>query len=92
MSKKEPNTNTIMKSNNLRLETIYGLLEMNFFIPGYQRGYRWKKQQVESLLNDIWEFQKKSSETDFYCLQPIVIRLMTDEDKQKQDICTDEEW
>lgn len=26
-----------------------------YFIPSYQRGYRWDKKQVEELLDDIYE-------------------------------------
>ncbi len=81
-----------MESNDLRLETIYDLLGMNFFIPGYQRCYRWDRKQVKNLLDDIWEFKGKCSGTDFYCLQPVVIKLMSDEDKQNNKISEKEEW
>ena len=49
-----------------------------FWIPAYQRGYRWKQLQVSQLLDDIWEFVQKSEEGPkdaFYCLQPIVIKM-----------------
>jgi len=51
----------------------------NFFIPAYQRGYRWDKKQVVDLLEDIWEHgeNQSSSETTIknrYCLQPIVLK------------------
>jgi uncharacterized protein with ParB-like and HNH nuclease domain len=46
----------------------------NFFIPSYQRGYRWTDQQAKELLEDIWEFsQKEKSSNEWYCLQPIVV-------------------
>jgi len=41
----------------------------NFNIPSYQRGYRWQRQQVHQLLNDIVE----SDEEAPYYLQPIVV-------------------
>jgi hypothetical protein len=41
----------------------------NFSIPAYQRGYRWQRQQVYQLLNDIVE----SDEGAPYYLQPIVV-------------------
>ena len=48
---------------------------MKFFIPSYQRGYRWTEQQVKDLLNDILEFsQKKKQEFEYYCLQPLVVK------------------
>lgn len=81
-----------MESNDLRLETIYNLLGMNFFIPGYQRGYRWNRKQVENLLDDIWEFKANCSGTDFYCLQPIVIKLLSQQDKLKHNISDNEVW
>jgi len=65
-----------MKSEKLKLIPISQLLDENFFIPSYQRGYRWKKRQVENLLDDIWNFREESqseSKEVFYCLQPIVV-------------------
>ena len=38
--------------NELELKPINDLLELSFFIPAYQRGYRWSKRQVVELLND----------------------------------------
>ena len=39
--------------NILELKTINDLRKMNFFIPSYQRGYRWGEKEVSDLLNDI---------------------------------------
>lgn len=62
-----------MPDNKIELKSVNELLGMKFFIPSYQRGYRWTEQQVKDLLDDIWEFsQKKKSE--FYCLQPLVVK------------------
>ena len=41
----------------LELREIGELLEKSFFVPHYQRGYRWGKQQVEQLLDDIDAFR-----------------------------------
>ena len=62
--------------NTITLRSVSELLEKNFFIPSYQRGYRWTKQQVEDLLNDIYAFavKKGKSEKEFYCLQPVVVK------------------
>lgn len=61
-------------SNNISIKTISDLLKCNFYIPSYQRGYRWTEQQVKDLLNDINEFSPKeipnSDEKTWYCLQP----------------------
>ena len=65
-------------SNKIELKSIRELHGMNFYIPSYQRGYRWTKQQVDDLLNDIDEFIEKSkinNQTDsFYCIQPLVVK------------------
>lgn len=44
-----------------------------FYIPSYQRGYRWGKIQVKALLDDVYENGNKP-----YCLQPIVVRKKAD--------------
>ena len=60
-------------ANRIELKSIRELLGMKFFIPSYQRGYRWTEQQVKDLLNDVNEFiQNKNS--DFYSLQPLVVK------------------
>lgn len=65
--------------NILELKTINDLRKMNFFIPSYQRGYRWGEKEVSDLLNDISEFTPKQiDDTDkktWYCLQPIVVKI-----------------
>lgn len=48
--------------------------EIQFWIPSYQRGYRWTSLQVTELLDDIWEFHRMDPNKDFYWLQPIVIK------------------
>lgn len=71
-----------MANNNITIKTINDLLKSNFFIPSYQRGYRWTEQQVTELLNDIKEFSPKeienSNEKTWYCLQPIVVKKKED--------------
>lgn len=62
--------------DRLLLKSINELLGERFYIPYYQRGYRWTAQQVNDLLNDIWAFANKPTgkEAEFYCLQPIVVK------------------
>ena len=82
-----------MADNKIELKSVSELLGRNFFIPSYQRGYRWTEQQVKDLLNDIWEFsKKKKQEYEFYCLQPLVVKLMSNNDKQKAQLNINEEW
>lgn len=70
-------------NNILELKTINELQEMSFFIPSYQRGYRWRKKEVTDLLDDISEFTPKeiedSDDKTWYCLQPIVVRRNSEE-------------
>ena len=40
-----------------------------FFVPRYQRGYRWDSYDVQRLLDDIW-----ASKGQDYSLQPIVVK------------------
>lgn len=76
-----------MENNNISIKPINDLLKCNFFIPSYQRGYRWTEQQVTDLLNDINEFSPKeipnSIEKTWYCLQPIVVKQ---KDENKWDV------
>ena len=69
-------------SNKLELKSINEILDYDFFIPSYQRGYKWDEQQVLDLLNDIYEFANKYKvKEEFYCLQPIVVLPETFEQK-----------
>ena len=60
--------------NNKRVmnleEKIIGDITGEFVIEAYQRGYRWSKDEIEHLLNDIDEIPDGQS----YCLQPIVVK------------------
>ena len=59
----------------LRLRSICDLLSERFFVPTYQRGYRWTARQVEALLDDLAAFQLRERNPDaYYCLQPVVVR------------------
>lgn len=66
--------------NKIELREINKLIKERFYIPTYQRGYRWDKQQVTELLNDIYGFMHTSNTQlgDFYCLQPIVVKKQED--------------
>lgn len=59
------------KETPLRLKRVE-----HYFIPSYQRGYRWTKLNVLALLEDIDAFLQKQSAgatIQSYCLQPIVV-------------------
>lgn len=63
------------ESNNLVLKKISNITtDFKFFIPSFQRGYRWDIMQVEDLLNDIKEYiDNKENNKSFLCLQPVVV-------------------
>ncbi|MFD1800924.1 DUF262 domain-containing protein [Mixta tenebrionis] len=72
----------MQNTNQLMLKPVCDLLTEKFFIPAYQRGYRWTPRQVRELLEDIAEFQQSAEENpkeQFYCLQPIVVKRHGDE-------------
>jgi len=63
-------------TSTLQLRSVFDLLKDKFFVPSYQRGYRWTARQVEALLDDLAAFELASRRTDptnFYCLQPVVV-------------------
>ena len=43
-----------------------------FYIPAYQRGYRWERTQVKTLLNDLYQCMEANGQEKDYCLQPVV--------------------
>jgi len=64
--------------NYLELLAIPELCNKNFFIPDYQRGYRWGDIQIRQMLEDIYSFiYDKNAAGSFYCLQPVVVKKMT---------------
>lgn len=64
------------KTDSLILRTVGQICKFqdNFYIANYQRGYRWGKDEVEALLNDIHEVYKKDDNEQKYCLQPLVVK------------------
>ncbi len=70
-----------MTESCIKLKSVSDILGMKFFIPSYQRGYRWTELQINNLLQDLYEF-KKGIDGDFYCLQPLVVREMNDSDSR----------
>jgi len=57
----------------LEYKTVRDILPYQFWIPSFQRGYRWQKTQIENLLNDLTENKEEQSGTP-YCLQPLVVK------------------
>lgn len=59
-----------MENSQILLETkLVGEIKGTFYVPSYQRGYRWGEDEVLRLLDDVYSNGKNN-----YCLQPIVVR------------------
>jgi len=56
-------------------EKIIGEIAGSFKIEAYQRGYRWGKEEVKHLLEDIHEVQDSQK----YCLQPVVVKAINND-------------
>lgn len=60
-----------------------------FYIPPYQRGYRWTSTQVVELLSDLFSYVNEPHdgdnliEGDYYCIQPIIARLIINKEVLK---------
>jgi hypothetical protein len=50
-----------------------GELSGTFRIKSYQRGYRWRKEEVSQLLDDIYSNSVDPERKSRYCLQPVVV-------------------
>ena len=58
------------------LKTIFvNQIAGKFFIPNYQRGYRWTEREVKRLLDDIYNLVGTDKK---YCLQPVVVKKLDD--------------
>lgn len=63
---------SVDEQTKLKLKAV-GEITGCFFVPAYQRGYRWGEEQVSILLKDISDNGDKD-----YCLQPIVVKRQID--------------
>lgn len=61
-------------NNNIEMVSVEDISGFEFFIPKYQRGYRWKCQQVIDLLNDLYDYFIVRKESSDYSLQPLVVK------------------
>ena len=67
--------------SNTKLETrSVNEIAGKFFVPAYQRGYRWNTEEVTRLLDDVYNLLNFGSGKNplngskNYCLQPIVVK------------------
>lgn len=79
------------EENNIELRNIKSLSGLHFYIPAYQRGYRWTATQAKQMLEDFKEFADKKdssklSPKEFYCLQPIVVKHRTWQNEKNEEV------
>lgn len=69
-------------SKNVSIKSIVDFEndKINFYIPSYQRGYRWKSRQVSQLIDDIDSFSPTES-TPFYFLQALAVAKDTENNR-----------
>ena len=67
---------SLCKENQIDQRSIGDLLSGDiFYIPAYQRGYRWTKQEIVDLCNDLLEYSlRPKSAKSFYSLQQLVVK------------------
>ena len=61
---------------SITTKTIGNLKDYRFFIPAYQRGYRWSEDEVNALLDDVYEFSAQGNKS--YCIQPLIVKCRKD--------------
>ncbi len=79
----------ITETNYLSLRSVPELCGRNFFIPSYQRGFRWQELQVRQLVDDLCKFFRGKDVGDFYCLQSVVVKEMSAADKAEYGLHSD---
>lgn len=71
--------------DSIQTKTISELAGYQFFIPKYQRGYRWTEKEVSALLDDVYEFDPpvdgSGSPIERYCLQPLSVKRRGDREQ-----------
>lgn len=64
-----------MNTSTIEIKSI-SQITGKFFIPDYQRGYRWEETEVSDLMKDLLAFYKayKGHKEKSYSLQPLVVK------------------
>jgi hypothetical protein len=61
---------------SIKTTSIGELKARRFFVPSYQRGYRWTEHEVTALFDDIFEFSTEGGKR--YCIQPLIVKRRDD--------------
>ncbi len=76
-----------MEENSIEMKSLIKLRDgRTFYVPAYQRGYRWNEEQVKDLLDDLYSFASGKNEKQFYCLQPIIVKKISKDSTQWKTI------
>lgn len=77
-------------ANKVELKSIGSLFsgKDHFYIPSYQRGYRWRRKQAEELMSDLYSFTQNPG-GDFYCLQPVIVKPILPGDPRRREALGD---
>lgn len=60
--------------NNIILETKFVAdIRGSFYIPSYQRGYRWSETEVVRLLDDIYQNGKKNYTSSSFAISFVIV-------------------
>ncbi len=82
----------IDEKRNIDLLNVADLDGEHFYVPSYQRGYRWTKRQVVDLLNDILQFRKGAGGSSYYCLQPLVLKPLSKHEANEYGLENKRSW
>lgn len=67
----------------IHTKTIGELKGFRFFVPSYQRGYRWTEYEITALLDDINEFLVEGDQR--YCIQPLIVKKIENDNYEVVD-------
>lgn len=70
-------TNNNILNEIIEFPSVKHFEGQSFFMPDYQRGYRWTEREVLDLLND-WNESYKDNPDNPYFMQPIVVKQRKD--------------
>ena len=62
---------------DLELKPIKDFQNLHFWVKNYQRGYKWTKEEVTQLLNDIYEFEPQKENEFYFLKESVYINIAT---------------
>jgi hypothetical protein len=78
---------SLKEVNTIEMKSLIELRDGRiFYVPAYQRGYRWNEEQVKDLLDDLYSFATGKNEKQFYCLQPVIVKEIKKDDSKWREI------